>query len=247
MEWSFRRGGGGPSGPSLAGSVLFHIAVFSLAVLATRRAPEPLTFITYEVEIVSPPPAPAEAVAETPAREEELVVERPDPEPEPEPETAVPDPEAEPEPTEPEPDPEPETTPEEEPEPEPEPEEEATTTEAEPEEEAEVSGEDLEVRMEGLRRDFPEYYGNIIRQIRRCFRPPAGLPGGLRTTVYFVIRQDGTVTDLRFVEQSGNPDLDYEALGAIGDCAGKDGRFGGLPDELPYERLPIQFTFRPSG
>ena len=100
--------------------------------------------------------------------------------------------------------------------------------------------------MEGLRRDFPGYYEGIIRQIRRCFRPPPGIPPGLRTTVYFVIRQDGTVTDAAFVEQSGNPEFDFEALGAITDCAGR-GRFGPLPDELPYERLPIQFEFRPPG
>ena len=114
------------------------------------------------------------------------------------------------------------------------------------EEESELSGEDIEVRMEGVRRDFPQYYDNIIRQISRCFRPPQGIPGGLRTTVYFVIRQDGTVADLRFVEQSGNPDFDFEALGAVGDCAGQ-GRFGPLPEELPYERLPILFEFRPPG
>lgn len=242
MEWSVRRGDGGPSIPSLLGSVVFHAGVFSLAVLATRTAPQPLTFITYEVEIVSPPPAPAEETADTPVQEDELVVERPEPEPESEPEQAVPEPEAEPEPAETEPETtEPESTP-----PEPEREPEATTADAEPDEESELSGEDLEVRMEGLRRDFPEYYGNIIRQISRCFRPPTGLPGGLRTTVFFWIRQDGTVTDVQFVEQSGNPDFDYEALGAIADCAGQ-GRFGSLPSELPYERLPIQFTFRPSG
>jgi len=213
-----------------------------LALLATLRAPEPLTFITFEVDIVSPPPqrGPQE---ETPApQEEELVVERPEEAPQEQPQEAVPLPEARPEPRREEPR---TTQPETQPPPQTRTEAPPARTEAAREDEA-LSGEDIEVRMEGVRRDFPEYYDNIIRQISRCFRPPAGIPGGLRTTVYFVIRQDGTVADLRFVEQSGNPDFDFEALGAVGDCAGR-GRFGPLPEDLPYERLPILFEFRPPG
>jgi outer membrane biosynthesis protein TonB len=250
VEWGSRRGAERPGASSIFGSLLIHGVVVAIAVMATRRPPEPLTYITYEVEIVSPPPAAREDPVEDPAPtppEEELVVERPEEAPE-EVAEAIPEPEAQPEDPEPEPEPEPEPpTPDPEPEPDP-PEEEATEPPAtDPEAEtAEESGEDLEIRMEGLRRDFPEYYGNIIRQIRRCFRPPPGLPGGLETTVYFVIRADGSVVDARFVEQSGNFDFDYEALGAVVDCAGQ-GRFGALPEELPYERLPIQFTFRPSG
>jgi outer membrane biosynthesis protein TonB len=245
VDWNVRRRGGGPGRDSLLKSVGFHTVVLVGAFVATLRAPEPATFISYEIEIVSPPPQQAEQ-EDTPAPEsEELEIERPDEAPEPEaPEDAVPLPEAEPERTP--PDPEPEETPPE-PEPRPEPEETPPAATEAPEEESEVSGEDIEVRMEGLRRDFPEYYANIVRQIQRCFRPPQGLPRGLTTVLYFVIRPDGTVTDLRFVEQSGNPDLDFEALGAVGDCAGRDGRFGPLPEDLPYERLPIQFEFRPSG
>ncbi|MEJ2539724.1 MAG: energy transducer TonB [Gemmatimonadota bacterium] len=244
MEWNFRRQGRGPSRRSLLSSVLFHVVVGVSALLATLGPAEPNTFITYEIEIVSPPAQQVEE-EDTPApATEELQIERPDEAPEPETtEEAVPLPEAEPE--EAVPDPEPEETPPE-PEPRPEPEETPPAATEAPEEESDVSGEDLEIRMEGLRRDFPEYYANIVTQIRRCFRPPSGVPSGLETVLYFVIRPDGTVTDLRFVEQSGNPDLDYEALGAVGDCAGR-GRFGPLPEDLPYERLPIQFTFRPSG
>ena len=97
--------------------------------------------------------------------------------------------------------------------------------------------------MEGLRRDFPVYYENIIRQIHRCFRWTAG--GNWETTVYFVIRPDGSVTGLDFVKKSGNAQFDFEALGAV-ECAGK-GRFGALPEELPWDQLPIQFKFRPGG
>lgn len=245
MHWTFRRGGGRPPTRSLMGSLLVHAGVVVLAIVATRRSPEPLTFITYEIEIVSPPPQRAERLEDPAPRppEEELVIERPEEAPEEVPEQAVPLPEAEPEPAEEPPeDPEPEEEPEETP---PEDTEETPVATEEPVEESDESGEDIEVRMEGLRRDFPEYYEGIIRQIRRCFRPQ-GFPAGLRTTVYFVIRGDGTVTDARFVEQSGNPGFDYEALGAITDCAGQ-GRFGPLPPALPYERLPIQFEFRPPG
>jgi outer membrane biosynthesis protein TonB len=219
------------------------VVVGALALLASLGPRQPNTFITYEIEIVSPPPAAVEE-AEQNTAPEELVIERPDEAPDPvEAEEEVPPPDAQPEEVLPEPeaeeekDPEPEDTP-------PEPAE--TPAATEPEETSETGGEDIEIRMEGLRRDFPEYYANIVRQIRRCFRPPPGAPSGLQTVLYFVIRADGTVTDLAFVEQSGNPDLDFEAFGAVGDCAGQ-GRFGPLPEELPYETLPIQFTFRPSG
>lgn len=244
MRWSSRRSASmRPPAKPFVGSLLVHGGVVVLAFLATMREPEPLTFITYEIEIVSPPPQVVRQ-EDTPApAEEELVVETPDePEPEPVEEAPIPDPEAtEPEPVEEEPEPTP-------PEPEPEPVEEETPPAAEepPEEEAELSGEDIEVRMEGLKRDFPEYYANIIRQIERCFRPPRGAPAGLLTTIYFVIRPDGTTRDLRFVERSGNPDFDFEALGAVADCAGK-GRFGLLPEDYPFESLPVIFEFKPRG
>jgi hypothetical protein len=108
-----------------------------------------------------------------------------------------------------------------------------------------VGGEDLNVRMEGLRRDFPAYYANIITQIRRCMRYTGG--GRFETTVFFYIDRDGTVDgrELRFVERSGNVNFDYAAMGAV-ECAGA-GRFGPLPPELSMDRVPILFTFTPSG
>ena len=48
----------------------------------------------------------------------------------------------------------------------PEPVEEA----GDPEPSDDLSGEDLNIRMEGLRRDFPDYYLNIQRQIQRCWQ-----------------------------------------------------------------------------
>lgn len=223
---------------AFAASVAVHVVLLGAAVWSTTHRRPPPEFVTYQIELVSPPPA-VQAEEEAPAVEE-LVVERP-------------------EPTPPEPEPEEKTVPVEETKPEPEPEKppekdqpappeegekprEATTTEK-PAEEARESGEDLNVRLEGLRRDYPAYYNNIIRQIQRCFRWRG--QGNWETTVRFVIHRDGSVSDMDFVKRSGNSAFDFEAMGAV-DCAGQ-GRFGPLPDELPFDRLPVQFNFRPQG
>lgn len=226
---------------SFAQSFLLHVLLIAAVWASTAlTGPPEIEFITYEIEIVSPPPArTAEEVVEA---REELVVERPDPEPtppEPEPEEIVPvqaedDPEPEPEPEEPA-----ETTP-------PEAAEEAVVAEAptEVEEETEESGEGIEVRMAGLQRDYPEYYNNIILQIRRCFRP--GNEGNLQATVDFYILRDGSVEDMSLLSRSGSARFDFQAMGAV-ECAGSRAAFGPLPDDLPYDRFPIRFTFRPQG
>lgn len=219
-----------------------HLAVIALAWMSAFYAPEPMQFITYEIELVSPPPA--RQAEEPEAATEELVVERPDPEPTP------PEPEVEEIVPVEDPDPEPEVErdpPREEPTPEEEPEvaEEEVVAAAPdaPEEEAEESGEGLEIRIEGLRRDYPEYYNNIIRQIQRCFRWRDG--GRWETTVRFDINREGVAENIRFESRSGNAAFDFESMGAV-DCAG-NGRFGPLPDDLPYDRFPIRFSFRPMG
>lgn len=101
------------------------------------------------------------------------------------------------------------------------------------------------VRMEGLQRDYPVYYRNIISQINRCFRWQG--PGNLEVQVQFVIRRDGTVNtrDLDITRESGNIRFDYAAMAAV-ECAGQ-GRFGPLPDEMTYDQLPVLFNFRPPG
>jgi len=225
----------------MALSAALHAALCLAAWGAMSYEPDQMTFLTYEIELVSPPPA-LEEEEEVREATEDLVIERPEPEPlppEPEPEEVVP---AE----EPEPAPEPPPQPEEPPaEVEPQPEEEtrmATAPEA-PEEQPEVTGEDLAVRIEGLRRDYPAYYDNIIRQIQRCFRWREG--GRWQTTIFFWIERDGAASGIEFETRSGNTSFDFEAMGAI-DCAG-GGRFGPLPEELPYDRFPVRFTFRPSG
>ena len=230
---------------SMALSIAMHVAILVVAWLSTQYRPAELPFITYEIEMVSPPPAVDAEEVVTPS--EDLVVERPDPEPtppepEPEPEEVVPEPEPEPEPPPPREEPTPPP-----PEPEPEPEEEprvATAPTEVPEEVPAETGEGLNVRIEGLRRDYPEYYENIIRQIRRCWRWREG--GNWYTVVGFVITRDGSVSDLDFVQRSGNVTFDFEAMAAI-ECAGDRGRFGPLPEDLSWDRQPVRFEFRPSG
>lgn len=223
-------------------SIALHGGIFGLAWLSSFHRPAPVEFLTFEIELVSPPPA-AQAEESTPQREE-LVVERPEPEPappEPEPEQPTLEPER---PTPPLPDPEP-PRPEPEPEqPEPDPEPRvATSPEPPPETPPERSGEGINVRLEGLRRDYPAYYNNIIRQIDRCFRWQGA--ANLETTVSFVIRRDGSARDLEFIARSGNTSFDFAAMGAV-ECAGQ-GRFGPLPADLPYESLPVRFDFTPRG
>lgn len=223
---------------SLVGSVAVHGVVVALIFWSTFQTREPLNFVTYQIDLVSPPPA--VQAPEPQQAEDKLVIERPDPKP-PEPEPEKPKPVVEDKPK-PKPPPKPEAKkPVEQPTKEADEKKSAATVETPPEEKPKESGEGINVRMEGLRRDFPEYYGNIITQINRCFRWTG--QGRWETTVYFVINRDGTVDDMDFVKKSGNPDFDFEALGAI-DCAGK-GRFGALPEDLPWDKLPIQFKFQP--
>ena len=220
-------------------SVGLHGCLFTLAFFTSLVDRSPMEFVTYEIEMVSPPPA---VQAEIQPAMEELVVERPEPtrpiEEEPEQEV-VPIEELD--------DPEPEPSPEED-----RPTEELTEVEEEetppsapdpPPDEIDESGEGINVRLEGVRRDYPAYYNNIIRQIFNCFRWRGG--GSWEATVFFMIEREGTVADMRFLSRSGSTAFDFEAIGAV-ECAGQ-GRFGQLPDELPYDRLPVQFDFRPPG
>jgi len=220
------------------GSALVHLAAIALAFWASMADPPILDAITYQIDIVSPPATSPEPVQEPPEPEEELVVEEPEPEPVVEEEQAVLEPEPEPEEVlaeEPEPEPVPVAEPEDEP-------EKPAATEVS---ETEESGEDIRVRMEGLRRDYPVYYENIITQINRCFRWQGA--ANLEVQVQFVIRRDGSVNerDLDIARESGNIRFDYAAMAAV-ECASR-GRFGPLPAELPYDQLPVLFNFQPPG
>ena len=217
-----------PGKKSLIASAAVHVVAISLAWWAqASSAPQFQDFVTYKITLVSPPPA-QQAEEPQPVPAPEVVVETPEPVVEREPPPVVEERRREEQRPTPTPTP---TPPEREP-------------PGDPEPSRDVGGEDLNVRMEGLIRDFPEYYANIITQIRRCMRFTGS--GRFETTVFFYINRDGSVDgrDLRFVERSGNVNFDFAAMGAV-ECAG--GRFGPLPEELGFDRAPILFRFSPGG
>ena len=224
------------------GSAIVHTVAILLAWWTSavpRQMPE---FITFEIELISPPAA--ELGERTTPPPEELVIERPvDP---------IPEPQEEPPPTLVEADVAVEEVPP--PEEASEPEETvappdveliadaAPPTSPDPDPDVETPGESLNVRMEGIRRDYPEYYNNIIRQMRRCFRWRG--EADLRATVYFVINRDGSVSEVDILESSRSIAFDIEAMGAA-ECAGSRDRLGPLPEDLPFDRLPVRFEIDP--
>lgn len=238
------------------------VLVFLLWVAPALRQ-EAVAYEVVRVSFASPPPTPADEEV-LPAPEDELVIETPQPEPEPAPpeedpvpEPALPEPsppepeeEAAPEPP-PEPDPAPPVAPPEEESPPPAPPdtppaEEPRDAQAAPTEDAENAeddGRDVAARMEGLRRDYPEYYANIIVQMERCFR---GRSRGsrLEVVVTFKIARDGSTSEIDVERSSGSFAFDLDAQGAA-ECAGKAGRLGPLPEDYPWAFLPVQFTFSP--
>lgn len=206
-----------------------------MLVVATNMQPEPVQLVTIELELVAMP-APAAEVEPAPApEEEELTVDTPEPEAPPEDELVA---ELE---DEPEPDPEPRPDA-----PEPTPEEQPVEEEPEPAplDQPNTGTDDLDVRMRGVERDFPQYYANMQRQMRRCFRPP-GRPD-LTASVDFVLDREGKVIDttVRISETSRSVVFDLAVREAV-ECAG-GGRFGPLPPEMGLEHAPFRFTFSPA-
>jgi len=217
------------------GSVFIHTAAIFLAWWTSSLPREVPDFLVYEIELISPSAA---VLGEpTTAPPEELVIETPlDRIPEPQEETpAVVEEEG---PVEEPPQPEETVAP-----PDVEPIEDPTPPASpDPDPDVETPGEDLNVRMEGVRRDYPEYYNNILRQMQRCFRWRGD--DDLRATVYFEINRDGSVAEVDILESSRSIAFDIEAMGAA-ECAGSRDRLGPLPQALPFDRLPVVFYFEP--
>ena len=206
-------------------SPAIHTAAFVILFwVVPALQPEVLLYEVVEINMVAAAVEPVEElVVETPddpEPEEEAPVIEPDPEPEPEPDSLETPPPAEEEPP-----PPPEAT---------------ATTEPEPED----GDDEVTARIEGFRRDFPEYYERITNQIIRCFRPP---DTGLRDVmVRFLVQRDGSTTDIAIMTSSGSFSFDTAAEEAI-ECAGQPGRLGPLPDEYRYPVLPINYTISPRG
>lgn len=222
---------------SLVLSLAIH--VFALAVLIwvmPALGRDSVVYQAIEVRVVSPPPVSAPPALEEvpPTPQEELVVETPEERPE-EDEAPIPVEEEAPPP-------EPEQTPVAEVEDPPAPAEDPAPAESD-ESEEEDGGEDINVRMEGLMRDHPAYYANIIFQIERCFRAPD--TGNQEAVVQFMIRDDGSVTEIGMARRSGSFVFDLAAQEAV-ECAGRPGRLGPLPQGYSWDVLPVLFKFRPN-
>ncbi len=175
--------------------------------------------VAYVDMVAMAPEPPDELVVETPddpppPPEEEAPVAEPDPEPEPEPDTTETPPVVE------------ETPP-------------AESQRPAPTETPDDGEDEITQQVEALRRDYPEYYQNIINWIRRCFRWEGS--GRLEVVMTFRILRDGSVPDFEVARSSGYHPFDNAAMAAI-ECAGKAGRLGPLPEDYPYEFLPVNYT-----
>lgn len=96
------------------------------------------------------------------------------------------------------------------------------------------------IRTEGIDFPYPGYLENIVRQIALRFRPPRGSP--LKAEIMFLIRRDGTITSIRFLQRSGSFTFDLEAQGAVESAATA---FGPLPAGFRDDVLPVIFSFDP--
>ena len=206
-----------PPRAAVVGSLSVHGALILVSVFATQlpRPPE-LQSIRVRMVAAAQEDAPIRAEPAPPeVAEEEFRPPPPDPTPDPVPQVETPRVEAEtPPPLEPEPEP-------------------ARTED--------VGEEAINVQTEGASFSDPEYMRNIIRQIQRYWRPPAG-GRAYRAEISFVIHR---VTDIEWVRRSGSAQFDLLCSSAV-ESAGRDRAFGPLPESYPRDELFVSFYFDPT-
>ncbi len=227
LGWRARRGRERRRGTGLAfaGSLVLHSAAAMFFLMPTVTRPNMLPL--YRVQLVAAPrPEPSQ-------RRAPEVVQRPaeQPVPTPQPQRRTSQAETPPPPTR-------EAEVEREP---------AARTEAAelvPEVEPSTGTDAATVSISGVAFPFPEYLRNIVAQVHRRWQRPTGNVS-LRSEVMFFIHRDGSVTNFRFVQRSGNFGFDLEAQGAI-EAAANAGAFGPLPDGFSEDVLPVSFFFDPA-
>lgn len=99
------------------------------------------------------------------------------------------------------------------------------------------------VRTPGIEFPYGGYLDNIVRQLVLRFRP--GTNRALVADVSFLIRRDGSVSNIQVLRSSGVYAFDVEARGAV-ESAGQARAFGGLPRGFPDDVLPVTISFTPS-
>src|SRR5688572_23728189 len=216
-----------PKGALLASVLIHGLAVALLWASGVEFRTDRPAFETYAVTLVSPPPAvlgePEPVVTNTP------VVAEPEPEPAkpPEPKPAPPRQRTQ-APTQRPVERETDAAPAKGPDPKP----------------VSISGEGMDVRIEGAEFPYPEYLEDMIASLMRIFRWN-GSPN-LEATVVFAIKRDGSVdpSTIERVRKSGNFNFDLAAVAAV-EQAGKTRAFDPLPQGLQGDRLWISFTFKP--
>ena len=103
-----------------------------------------------------------------------------------------------------------------------------------------IGSDEPTVRTEGVAFPFPGYLSNVSRQIALRFDPPTR-NGALRAEVTFLIRRDGSVSNVRFLTRSGVYGFDLEAQGAV-EAAAAARAFGPLPNGFSDDVLPIVYA-----
>lgn len=99
------------------------------------------------------------------------------------------------------------------------------------------------VNTAGIEFPFPGYLTNIVRQVALLFQPPRNAQS-LIAEVAFLIHRDGSVTAIRLLSRSGSYAFDQSAVTAV-EAAGRQKRFGPLPEGFTDDVLPVIFSFDP--
>jgi protein TonB len=101
------------------------------------------------------------------------------------------------------------------------------------------------IRTDGIAFPAPGYLNNIVRQVYVRFSPPSRFANRpLRAEVSFLIARDGSVSEIRVEQTSGEYAFDLEARSAI-EAAGTSRSFGPLPQEWTDDVLRVYLTFTP--
>ncbi len=246
--WQSRASGDINRGTGIAGTVLLHGIVVVSVLIAGRTAVRASTLPAYRVELVAAPrsggdvaaaqPAATQPAATPPAPKPAAPTSRPAaraPAP-----TPAPAPPRTPASTAPvAPSPSASRTPPAANPPAPQPGAPTANTNAAPG----TGADPATIKTEGVEFPFPGYLRNLVAQVYRRWRPPAG-NADLEAEMLFFVHRDGSMSGLQFVKRSGSFAFDLEAQGAV-EAASRAGAFGALPSGFGPDMLPVSFFFSP--